>query len=258
MLASVADLPDRSGEQDQRPATVSILVEGWPDDLRTCVEALVEHLPPGVVVQASTSATSTVRATSCTSWRRPIPRLSRSCTSSARPAGRRPAPRCSSTTSPGSTSGSTPRRCSRATPCGRSSRRSTTRRSSAPGWRGVDVDRADDWRSFVDAGAGEVDAILGYLFAVRRSAALAVGGPHPKARFYRNADMEFSLMLRAAGGRLVVPAGDLPVRQDRHRGYHDSDPAYRDAESAKTYSGCCSGSAAGRNPRAASCLTESE
>ena len=28
---------------------------------------------------------------------------------------------------------------------------------------------------------------------------------------------------------------DLPVRQDRHRGYHDSDPAYRDKESRRTY-----------------------
>ncbi|MDX6206229.1 MAG: hypothetical protein QOF39_2286, partial [Frankiales bacterium] len=96
-------------------------------------------------------------------------------------------------------------------------------------------DLADEWRSFVDAGPGEVDAILGYLFAFRRSAGLAVGGPHAKARFYRNADLEFSLMLREAGGRLVVPAAALPVRQDRHRGYHDSDPAMRDAESAKTY-----------------------
>ena len=43
-------------------------------------------------------------------------------------------------------------------------------------------------------------------------------------------------MLRDAGaGRLVVPAGELPVRQDRHRGYHDSDPAYRDKQSRRTY-----------------------
>ena len=47
-------------------------------------------------------------------------------------------------------------------------------------------------------------------------------------------------MLREAGaaagtGRLVVPRPNCPVRQDRHRGYHDSDPAMRDAESAKTY-----------------------
>jgi hypothetical protein len=116
----------------------------------------------------------------------------------------------------------------------------------AAGWRGVDVDLDDQWRSFVPAGPGEVDAVLGYLFAMRRSVALAAGGPHPKARFYRNADMEFSFALRevaqragsgASGGRarLVVPVADLPCRQDRHRGYHDSDPAFRDKESARTY-----------------------
>jgi hypothetical protein len=27
----------------------------------------------------------------------------------------------------------------------------------------------------------------------------------------------------------------LPAHQDRHRGYHDSDPDYRDEESKKTY-----------------------
>lgn len=105
---------------------------------------------------------------------------------------------------------------------------------AASGWRGVDVDIDDNWRSFVDAGPGEVDAILGYLMVVRRSAGLAVP-PHPKARFYRNADMEWSLALREAGGRMVIPAGALPVHQERHHGYHDSDPEYRDRESRKTY-----------------------
>jgi hypothetical protein len=56
----------------------------------------------------------------------------------------------------------------------------------------------------------------------------------PKARFYRNADMEWSFLVREAGaGRLL--ALDLPARQDRHRGYHDSDPELRDRESKKTY-----------------------
>jgi GT2 family glycosyltransferase len=99
------------------------------------------------------------------------------------------------------------------------------------GWRGVNV--ADGWTEFVDAGPGEVEALLGYLFAVRRSAALQVPLP-AKARFYRNADMEWSYLLREAGvGRLV--SVDLPVRQDRHRGYHDTDPDYRDRESRRTY-----------------------
>ena len=104
----------------------------------------------------------------------------------------------------------------------------------ASGWRGVDVDLSDNWRSFVDAGPGEVDAILGYLLVVRRDAATAAP-PHPKARFYRNADMEWSLALRESGGRLVIPSGPVPAHQGRHHGYHDSDPEYRDRESRKTY-----------------------
>jgi len=104
----------------------------------------------------------------------------------------------------------------------------------ASGWRGVDVALDDNWRTFVDADPGEVDAILGYLRVVRRDAAVQTP-PHPKAKFYRNADMEWSLALREAGGRLVIPAAALPVRQERHHGYHDSDPEYRDRESKRTY-----------------------
>jgi len=104
----------------------------------------------------------------------------------------------------------------------------------ASGWRGVDVDLADNWRGFVDAEPGEVDAMLGYLMVVRRDAAVA-SPPHPKAKFYRNADMEWSLALRAAGGRIAMPDAALPVHQERHHGYHDTDPEYRDRESRKTY-----------------------
>ena len=109
----------------------------------------------------------------------------------------------------------------------------------ASGWRGVNVDTDDAWRTFIDAGPGEVDAVLGYLMAVRTEAARACP-PNPKAVFYRNADMEWSLSLREFGaergkGRIVVPSGELPLRQDRHHAYHDSEPEYRDKESKKTY-----------------------
>lgn len=104
----------------------------------------------------------------------------------------------------------------------------------AAGWRGVMIDRSDNWRSVFDAPPGEVDALLGYLLVVDRQAALR-SPVHPRAHCYRNADLEWSLALRAAGGRLIAIGDDLPVRQGRHRGYHDSDPAYRDAESRRTY-----------------------
>ena len=109
----------------------------------------------------------------------------------------------------------------------------------ASGWRGVNVNIDDAWRTFDDAGPGEVDAVLGYLMVVRAEAARACP-PNPKAVFYRNADMEWSLSLREFGaergqGRIVVPTVELPLRQDRHHAYHDSDPAYRYKESKKTY-----------------------
>ena len=102
----------------------------------------------------------------------------------------------------------------------------------AAGWRGADPD--PDLRGFHDAGPGPVTALLGYLLAVRTDAAAAAGGLPARARFYRNADLEFSLRLGQAGA-LVVPAGPLPVRQARHRGYHDSDPRVRDRESQRNY-----------------------
>ena len=103
----------------------------------------------------------------------------------------------------------------------------------AAGWKGTNVD-VSDWRSVVDAGPGEVDVLLGYLMVVDRTAALATP-PNPKAKFYRNGDLEWSLLLRAAGGQLVVPTDDLPVEQGRHHGYHDSDPELREKESKKNY-----------------------
>jgi len=102
------------------------------------------------------------------------------------------------------------------------------------GWRGVNVDVDQEWREFVPAETGSVDAILGYFLVVRTSVATAVA-PDPKAKFYRNADMEWSLGIRAAGYDVVIPAGELPLRQERHHGYHDSEPEYRDKQSKKTY-----------------------
>jgi hypothetical protein len=243
VLQAVSDLADNSAAPDQRRATVSILVEGWPEDLRTCVQALVEHLPAGVVIEAldlaNVDGAGDVLHELATAHPDVIRELH-----VERPAGWAQA-RIALLKHDVATvhvwlDPSTVLEGDALTPVLAAFDDPTV---AGAGWRGVDVDLADGWRSFADAGhesGAEVDAILGYLFAFRRAAGLAVGGPHPKARFYRNADMEFSLALREAGaadgtGRLVVPAFDLPVRQDRHRGYHDSDPAMRDAESAKTY-----------------------
>ena len=225
VVPTVRELPPDSGS---RRCTVALLVEGWPADVRTCVEALLEHAPDDLVIvlleNGPTDAGAAVHELAA------HPRVQELHVDRA--AGWSEARQAllirdvaevhvlmdPSTVLEGDGIG--PLLAVLADPA-----------VAGAGWRGVDVE--DGWLGFADAGPGEVEALLGYLFAVRRSAVLAVPLP-PKARFYRNADMEWSYLLREAGaGRLV--AVDLPVRQDRHRGYHDSEAVYRDSQSKKTY-----------------------
>ena len=103
----------------------------------------------------------------------------------------------------------------------------------AVGWRGGLINLEDDWRSVDDKGAGEVDVIFSYFMAMHREDALASRGFNNRAVFYRNADIEFSLALRHGNGRLLQM--DLPLVQDRHHGYHDSEESYRDIQSKKNY-----------------------
>ena len=101
------------------------------------------------------------------------------------------------------------------------------------GWKGGLVNLEDDWRSTTDKGAGEVDVLFSYYFALDRKFTLAAGGANPSAKYYRNADLELSLAIRGAGGKLMQI--DLPLSQGRHHGYHDVNPDYRDKNSRKNY-----------------------
>ena len=103
----------------------------------------------------------------------------------------------------------------------------------AVGWRGGLVNLEDDWRSVDDKGAGEVDVLFSYFLAMHREDALTARGFSNRALYYRNADIEFSLNLRHSNGRLLQM--ELPLEQDRHHGYHDTDPEYREAQSKKNY-----------------------
>ena len=228
VLTSVGDLPDRSAEPDTRRCTVALLVDGWAEYVRTCVEALVAHAPDDVVVVlldngsdagaavhelavAHPGRVQELHVERTAGWAEARQALVRADTAAVHVL------MDVSTVLEGDALG--PILAALDDPA-----------VAGAGWRGVNV--ADGWLEFTDAGTGPVEALLGYLFAVRRSAALQVPLP-AKARFYRNADMEWSFLLREAGVGTLL-ALDLPVRQDRHRGYHDRDPAMRDQESRKT------------------------
>ena len=228
VLSSVRDIPSNADQPDQRRFTVALLVEGWPDDVRTCVEALLAHTPDDVAIvlleNGSTDAGAVVHELAADDRVEELHLEQAGGWAEARQA------LIANDVAAGHVlmDVSTVFEGDALTPLLAALEDPTV---AAAGWRGVNV--VDGWTEFVDAGPGEVEALLGYLIAVRRSAALAVPLP-AKARFYRNADMEWSFLLREAGaGRLV--ALDLPVRQGRHHGYHDTDPAYRDKESRRTY-----------------------
>ena len=104
---------------------------------------------------------------------------------------------------------------------------------NAVGWRGGLVNTEDEWRSVDDKGAGEVDVLFRYFLAVTRADALSADGFNNRAIYYRNADIEFSLKLRHSNGRLLQM--DLPLEQDKHHGYHDADPEFREVQSKKNY-----------------------
>jgi hypothetical protein len=218
VLRSVRDVQEKAST-----AVVGLLVEGWPDDLRTCVTALLEHTDVGIVLleNGPTDAGAVVHELA------EDPRVEE--LHVEQPAGWAEAHNAlvRHSTAPLHVlmDPSTVLEGDAISPL-----REALGTFDAAGWRGVNVD--DGWLSFSNAPPGEVEALLGYLIAVRRQVALDVPLP-AKARYYRNADLEWSFLLRERGHRLL--AVDVPVRQDRHRGYHDSDPALRDKESKRTY-----------------------
>ena len=235
VVATIRDLPRGIGAD--AACVLTVLIDGWPQDVMTCLQALRTHLPAGVVVLGVDlgDVDGAGRALHEVAAAHPDLVVEVHVAQTLQQGGWGPTVTSvlEACTSPfvGVMDMSTVLDGDALTPILAEFDDAAV---VASGWRGVDVDLADNWRGFVDAEPGEVDAMLGYLKVVRREAG-AANPPHPKAKFYRNADMEWSLAMRAAGGRIVMPDAALPLHQDRHHGYHDTDPEYRDRESRKTY-----------------------
>lgn len=107
-------------------------------------------------------------------------------------------------------------------------------KTAAVGWKGALVNLEDQWRSVEDKGDGEVDILLSYFFVIKTEIAKKIPA-NSKAKFYRNADLEWSLAIRNDGYKLRAFSNELKIQQKRHHGYHDSNIEYRDRESKKTY-----------------------
>ncbi|HEX6261663.1 MAG TPA: hypothetical protein VF097_02320 [Actinomycetota bacterium] len=89
-----------------------------------------------------------------------------------------------------------------------------------------------DLRSFEESIAPDVDAIQGYLMALRRDL-LARVSFDPGYRFYRWADVDLSFEVKALGLRAVRI--DVPIRRHEHRGWAALDPAERGRRSRRNH-----------------------
>jgi hypothetical protein len=220
VAASVADLPDRSGVADTRAATVGLVADGWPGDVRRCVDALLAHTAAYVLVldvagtyHLDDARVEVLHVAAQPGWAAARTALLKADTAALHVVMETSVEVTGDVLAP------------------LAEAFEDERVVAAGGWGVV---AAAGWLSFDDAPPGEVDAVLGYLMAVRRDQALRTP-PHPKARFYRNADIEWCFALRDEHGGRCRRTEPLPALLHRHRGYHDTDPAYRDRESKRTY-----------------------
>jgi GT2 family glycosyltransferase len=90
-----------------------------------------------------------------------------------------------------------------------------------------------DLREFDEAKTGDVDAIEGYLMAVRRETLLDAGLFDEKFRWYRTADIEYSFRIKDLDKRALMV--DVPVTKHEHRMYHETPPKQRASWSKKNF-----------------------
>lgn len=90
-----------------------------------------------------------------------------------------------------------------------------------------------DLRRFDEAEVGDVDAIEGYLMALRRETLLEAGLFDEKFRWYRTADIEYSFRVRDLDRRAAVV--DVPVEKHEHRMWFETPPAQRSTWSKRNF-----------------------
>jgi cysteinyl-tRNA synthetase len=90
-----------------------------------------------------------------------------------------------------------------------------------------------DLRTFEASDGPEVDAIEGYLMAMRREILELAGLFGERFRWYRTADIEYSFRVKDRGLRAVVI--DVPVTKHEHRMWASTPEADRDRWSKRNY-----------------------
>ncbi len=92
----------------------------------------------------------------------------------------------------------------------------------------------DDLRDFHDAPTADVDAVEGYLMALRRERVREVGLMDEKFRFYRHLDLDYSLAFRDRGYRnRILP--DLPLQRHAHTDWERTPTEERDRLSKRNF-----------------------
>lgn len=87
---------------------------------------------------------------------------------------------------------------------------------------------------FDESDGPDVDGVEGYLMALRRADLPRTGLFDAKFKWYRNADLDFSFRVRAAGFRTIVDP-ELPVERHEHRLWHHTPEGQRDELSRKNF-----------------------
>ena len=92
----------------------------------------------------------------------------------------------------------------------------------------------NDLREFTDAHGPDVDAIEGYLMALKRERLAEIGLFDEKYRFYRHLDLDASFAVRMRGYRNRIVA-ELPMIRHEHTEWNRLPPEERDRLSKRNY-----------------------
>lgn len=223
-------LGDRFGSPDEHDASFVALFEGWPEDLERLHASLVRHLSPRawelVVVDLPTDDEASERIASLERVTH-VPLRDPVGWAAARNLGLRMA------------TGRVVAVVDTSVELEGDLLEALEDRLADPGvglvgrW-GVVTSDGFDFDEVSPDGPADVDGVEAYLMAMRRADLERTGLFDAKYRWYRNADIDFSFLVRAAGLRTIVDPS-LPLVRHEHRRWGSTPDAQREELSHKNF-----------------------